>query len=613
MLKSPTGAAPWGLRSIARHLKDDHRNAFITMVNENFNRWSADDKGLGEMGYVGYILGDCGFLLLLKALRMDRSDGSLCHYAQLACLNADPSSPEMAKMADCLMSHDTNIQEYHKTNTIPARLVKGMDMSSCEERIKILASSLKVRMDHFAPPRIGALESVADVHPDPASGSNTLITLIRAALGKARKFGASTADLTRALDPLPECIKGRFVAWLYAQAEDIRPSQMVSFVTDALGSRRATGDDVLLLDRLRRDGHLADIATQIQETVGTAPEFKIANEPTRRKLSWEEKRRASWALALGNKTRRDKRSQSPEAADTHMARKAADTGDLVVLDEHGTADPYKIAARIGSLDFTAAGLQGLVNEHSMQQYLKSVIVRDASGWTEDTIRIIRLLWHPVYVMCYFRGLVCSLDSVDSHTGQLIKAVQFVSGHPWPVATVTPSLFIYEHVWEDADIAGLELLKAMVKKNIQLDKDSLRLVWDFVLKTATGAVAKSPADSSCPLNTAPGQPRIRAIETLLCLVRYAQRLGSGVPDGASATLTEALRQEGQDGTECRKIIGAWAGFLRRTMPEWFRQNEPLLFGGEAPDNLRQIAKESKLRKSPKISPDKHSLRKTTNMK
>lgn len=588
MLKSPTGAAPWWLRSSARHLKDDHYDAFINMINENFERWAADGAGLGEMGYVGYILNDRGLSLISRALRTNSSDASLCYYALLAYTSADPSNPELVKMADHLMNANARIDKYHKTNTVPAKLIKGMDLSSSAERIAILAFKLKDRVGHTERPYIRMLESVADVHPDSAYGPNALVGQMRAALEKARCLGAPTPDLAGSLDPLPECLRSRFVAWLYARAEDVRTSQMGDFITDACSSRHAIDDDGLLLDRLKHDGHLAGVTARMAGLIGSAPEpSKMAGKPNQWRLSGEERRRISWALVLENRTKLNGWDRCLEIINNRLAHEMADA-EPTASDEPGTADPYETAARIGSTGSTTAGLQGQLDAFGAQRDLESAVKRDACGWAEDPVRIIQLLRHPAYVVGYFRGMASSKEPIGAHAGQLIKAVRFASGHPWPAATVSPSPFSYESGWDDADSAGVELIKAMVQNNIRLDEDSLRLAWEVVLDMAAGRTAEPPADSGHPLDVALSRPHIRALETLILMVQYAQSLGGSVPDEVPATLTRAIKIGGQDGAERRAIIGAWASFLRCVLPDWFGQNEPLLFGNEAPGKLGQAA-------------------------
>ncbi len=589
MLKSPTGAAPWWLRSSAHHLKDDHYAAFINMINENFDRWVADGAGLGEIGYVGYILKDRGLSLLTKALRANSSDASLCHYALLAYADADPSSQEIVKMADRLMNVIAGINEYHKTNTVPTRLIEGMDMDSSIDRIKILSYKMKAWMDCAKQPSIRMLESVMDMSPDSAYGPNALVGQIRAALEKAKSLGISTQDLVRALDPLPECLKTRFTAWLYAQAEDVRPSQMEDFLTSACGNRHATGDDGLLLDRLRRDGHMDTVAVRMAGLIGSAPEpSKMAGEPRQWRLSDEERRRVSWALVLGGRTRLDGWDQCLGTINNLLAQETAKVEGLVATDVHYTVDPREMAARVGTAGATTTGTQGQLDVFGTTGNLEGIVRRDAPRWAEDPIQIIRLLRHPTHVADYFRGLARAKEPIDAHAGQLVRAVQFVSGHPWPAAPVSPSPFSYEPGWDGADIAGMGLIEAIVQKNIRLDEDALRLAWDTVLRMVAGQAVESSADSGHPLDVALSRPHNSALETMIHMVRYAQRLGSSVPDEVPETLTRILRLGGQDGAERRAIIGAWASFLRCILPDWFGQNEPLLFGNEAPDNLGQAA-------------------------
>ena len=54
------------------------------------------------------------------------------------------------------------------------------------------------------------------------------------------------------------------------------------------------------------------------------------------------------------------------------------------------------------------------------------------------------------------------------------------------------------------------------------------------------------------------------------------------------LTDALQLSGRDGAMYRAIIASYVGILHPCLPEWFENNESLLFGDVAPDNLAQLA-------------------------
>ena len=84
------------------------------------------------------------------------------------------------------------------------------------------------------------------------------------------------------------------------------------------------------------------------------------------------------------------------------------------------------------------------------------------------------------------------------------------------------------------------------------------------------------------------PRTNAIQTMLYLIHYAKNSNRDVPKEALNVLTDALRLTGMDGAEHRAILASHTKLLHSCLPDWFEQNEPLLFGSKAPENLAQLS-------------------------
>ena len=272
-------------------------------------------------------------------------------------------------------------------------------------------------------------------------------------------------------------------------------------------------------------------------------------------------------------------------------------------DAPDSEDPITAAARFASRKPETGGVPG-AGASAIASELEKVVQGDASRWAENPERIVGILRRPSLVGGYFRGLARAAGSLDCDAGRLVSAVQFVRERPWPAAPDPPP-FGYESGWESADRAGMELIEAVAKKELPLDDRSLSRAWDVVCEAAAITPGDSPAYETDYLAAAESKPHTSALKSMLYLIQYAKNKGGDVPRRALVLLTNALRMTGQDGAEHRAILGLYAAPLRVLLPGWFEQNEPLLFGSEAPVGLGRVAFDTHLKYS---TPDKFILEK-----
>lgn len=86
-----------------------------------------------------------------------------------------------------------------------------------------------------------------------------------------------------------------------------------------------------------------------------------------------------------------------------------------------------------------------------------------------------------------------------------------------------------------------------------------------------------------IDNATTKQHLHALLCLTCVMIY--KLRDKTPPAVLETLTAAARLCGQDGREHRIVLGfALMIGLRSAIPNWYAENEPLLFGKDAPDGL-----------------------------
>ena len=636
MLKSPSGDPPWMLGSLAEHLKDAHVDAFVSMLEKNFGRWVSDDAGLGELGFVGYKLGDRGLPWLAKTLRrskkvrmerdrkiktrleanppdpklieeIDRVGNSIWHldnYARRAFLDIKQPNPEFVELAECLLNSDSTVDNHYKTNDIPAKLVEGMGRASAIRIVEILVRELRAGLENRPYIRIPRLDLVNEPDYDRSDGINGLVASLCGALTKFRDLGVSTSQLIDLLDKLPESGRSRFEAWLYLIADDVADSVIVRYVIDACGSRYSNYEDGLLLDRLEQNGHMGDIVWRVSVLLGSAPDAeKIVTWPRLLGIDREELRRLSWAHALKRRVKLpdawrqfldavNKPHEAEHDAGSGQSLEASGSQDgATLLDGLDADDPLEVARKLSAVNPDVGGFPELTGGHSPVSDLETMVRRNVSKWADDPVGIIREFQHPAYVAGYFRGLTGAEEDLAPYADQIIHAVKSARTLQWDGGASGSSTFYHAGELVSVDMAGMKLIEKMVKNNVSLGEDSLADVWSVVTDAIICPDPETGEQLDCSveyLHMVDGLPHVRAVSTLFEVIRYAKRNDAEVPKMALARITKAIRLTGKYGVDYHACIGPEALLMHWLDPDWFEQNEQYLFGSAASSELGRVA-------------------------
>ena len=601
-LKPPPDDSDWVVGILARHIKKEHIDDFAFMLEKYWNDWVKSESVRRRLAFISLLLKERGLSFFLKLLRKDLKSASVCSHASLLCSKVNASNPRIEDIVDLLLKPDSGLKHFDRIDTIPATLINGMDLSSSKRRIQILAYKLKSHLerDMF---RFHLYDTVAELDKDGPYATNALASHLRDALKKGMDLGNTASELVEWLEPLPETIKPRFVAWVYAEAEDADCSSLANFAVDGCSKRNVTGDDLALLDRLWRECDKEIVSSRLADAIGSAPDPGDIDEIWWQTADPEDKRRAGWAVAVGDCIELPGWKETLEALDSLKINRAGmrppsiftSIGPTSPLgsEDLNSGDPYDRASQIASwIPDGGAGLNTL-SALGLSRDLHGAVKSKPGRWADDPVRMIKTLRHSTYIAAYFRGL-SSMEGVSSDLAdRLIRAVQLASEHPWPTVSLDPSPLEYDIDWDNSDMAGIDLLGSLARNDAQFNDESLSVAWEIVCRAAASDPRSEDGedeavDSKDFRSDTINNQRTNAMQVLLYLVSYAGNEGRAIPEIVPGILAAALRLKGNDGAEHRAIIACHVRLLRHYLPGWFELNEPFLFGGMAPGNLAQLS-------------------------
>ena len=613
MLKPPSDNSPWLVGYLVRRLKDRHRNAFVLLIQENWGIWTENDDRLGEFAHLLYLMDDDGLDFLIKLLQKDPTSKTICYSASKACSAMQASNPLVVKFADLLLNQDSGLGYYDRAVKVPAKLVEGItDLASSEKRINVLILKLQDQLKHKSSFYMQRYASVANLDVNVSYPSNALLTHLRDAFKKGKSMGNSTSQMVKWLTPLQGDVQSRLVAWLYSVADDVDCLSMVDFVTSGCQSRSPTGDDIALLDRLGRECNMNAVATQLTDAIGKAPELNNPKDVMRQDdQSPDDVRRTMWAIMMKNvidlpeweKTLDILAKQGIDRdALERSAHVSVDQTTPFGVEQFDDVEPYDLAAKIASWRPNAKDEPNLLSVSNMCYSLSDSVKRNTDKWIEYPIRIIKTLQHPTYITFYFDGISNADGSLDACADRLIQAVRFAHTHPWQIMPLGQSPLEYDIDWQNTDMAGINLIRTLIGKNVQMNDESMSDVWKLVCESASYESTESSMQASDSFDQSSSidsmsdidTPRKSAIDTMPRLIQYAKDNNHDIPKHVLEMLTALLLLTGQNGAECRSVLASSVHLLRSSIPNWFEQNEPLLFGHKAPESLAQLSLDAHLK-------------------
>ena len=602
MLK-PSAHFPWLVRSIAHYLKNEHTDAFLSFLHQNWSEWMNDSETIDVLGFTAFSLGERGLPFLAKLLIKQPQSGLIRDLARRTCLQADATTSEFYEVSEILLNRDR--EPAQMTDEISTKLVAGMAASSSLKRCRLLSYKLQKLLNEGAVCYIPRRNSLTDMKCNKSSVAIVLLCHLRDALVRAQSMNKPLSDLVEVIAKLPYDVRTRFEAWLYSNSDAADCLIFVDYVMAACHNRDPTGDDINLLNRLKRDCK-AEIK-RITATLGKPPSSKIQEGLKQNSIGIEEKRRSLWAIEIGGadlpkwvEFANNLERHIPSRSSTRKGHVESEDPTYVSVDPQGPfskesfdcTNPHVMAGQIGELIPFVENKPDSLSSYAICSALKDAIVRDPDKWAANPTELIKLLRYPTYVACYFRGLSNVDRPLDSYSNQLILAIQLARTHNLSDTSPDSISFTYNFIWQEVDNVGIDLM-GNIARNSQLSEESLSVAWEHVLKivrelpTRTSDKA-NPETEEDYMTSAINRPRTNAIQVLLYLIHNAMHWKHGVPRKVLGVLTEVLQLAGRDGAEHRAILASHIGLLRSSVPDWLKENEPLFFGDEAPQNLAQLS-------------------------
>lgn len=601
VLDPPDENGPWPVFAAVDRLAPEHGPALADWLDRLYGRHASDPARAWFIARAAVDIGTEGAPTVVRALHDHGGVPSIAALGVWAVEKVDPESELAEQFADVLLN-EASWRSASYMDPVVERLVDGLDDTNAMRRLQLLCWKLRrVGADEgsrhwFGYERAG---SIADWTDD---GRDDRFTVLLRALVVTVRFSQKCVPVNDVLgiaDSLPDDIRGRVRALVLAESSEMDIPVMVDELAKAIAERDPTGDDLLLLDRILARSNAEENASAWARALGPAPSVvDVARQLSLNAVPPEWLRAFRWIAILpeGVAGQWAQPASVMAAAYGRPTREALEKRRHVeFLSGRSPISPEELeslsvgdaTARISA--WRPDPSEWLVSARELARTMEEVMKRNPAAWIVAPLRVATDLRHPTYVHHYLQGIAAAVEAgAYPPVDETLDVIGLVRAHPWSADPLGEDDFDFDHDWEGAEQAGVEVIKALADKDVGFGTRADE-AWAVLEAEARDRGEPSGIISGArdPLDSAINRRCTRALEAALSFMAHEFRSTEVIRPSAFSLLEDALRLEGGDGAEHRAIVATRLGFLRYVAPDWVDEVAGLLFGDDAPEGLAQV--------------------------
>ena len=598
-LVPPNNGGSWPVLSAVRRLAESHPQQVTNWLEDLAREHRSDTVPARCIARAASVAGEPAASVVLEILKVHHQDPDIVSVGLHVVEQLAPSDTRVEELADIVLNEETWA---HVTWPDPLlrQLEDGVTAENVRGRVVLLCHKIRTVPDGdygLFLLRHDPAGSVADGNIGFAGDRfGALLSCLLAIVAKSWDW-LEVADLLELIQRLPDGLRQRVRAWILAQAPQMDADTCIEEVCAAVGSRRPTGDDLALVDRVVRNPNATSYTPRWASALGDAPSTAEMDEALRRHWvpdHWE--RVAQWASLLPRQAQGTWAGPSEILASLDgstrqqlQRRRGASMSDVrspLSTDELLAVDVTEAARMVANWRPTAGDWPGRARH--LAQAVGSAVERDPARWLSAPLEIASTLRHPRYISQYLHSVASLVGQRDLPIHELMDVIAVVRCRPWPAEHATDGGFGDTDPWRYAEDAAIRLVEALARSGCMFD-DRRDEVWDFLeSETINCPPRPEPAASGTrDLYTAAiNRSCTRALQAMLWLLRNEYLETGEVHPSAVRVIEASLRLTGDDGAEHRAVVSVWFGILRHALGDWMESNRGLLFGNDAPQGLGQ---------------------------
>ena len=553
-------------------------------------------KGRGELIEASRRLLPESEQLIIDILSSDPDNSSYIFASLRALEDISPGSEAVNQLASILlMNKQENI--YLATRAISEKMTIGVSSENLGTRLQIISKAVSNRQNK------NTNYSFLRIKPQGSIGENIglyfideledLMKLLMTLL-VVESNNLSCSEVFLKIAELPLDIQDRVRSWYLTTAQEVDVNDIHDEINRSIKSRYPTGDDVKLVDRLRKLESDESFSTFVKEIFGEAPmsnEYSVttSNPEISNKIAWLQLFSGSivedWIDFVENTPSLNLWMSSDELL-TMNEPTMKFGGSPYSVDELEEISKFQACKKIQS--WRPSPYEFLVSPRELGRTLEVLVSKHPDIWLEKPFETFQELYHPTYIQHYLNAALSLMrENILMNPGEWVYAVQKLLSNSWKVEQLGPQdPYSYDSDWSSVIDTAIQLLKLFLEKDA-VRIDDLDFIRNLFLEVSgnfqnESSVTTSDGDS---LLLAINRSNTKATEAVFSLIDFEYRKLEKIKQIYFEHFEILLEQEGSLGLQIRAILAPRYAYLRKVNSEWFNSNLSLFFGRNLPDDLR----------------------------
>lgn len=595
LINPPNTQSWWVGHSLVRALKDTHPNEILDTLEKLFSKSTKEVQSVYSIAWAAHDLGVLGRSLLLECLQL--FPAAVAHLAIDEIGNGEPSDDFVRAVSDIVLNPSVLATELYPDPLFDA-LVAGVNQDNYAERVTLLVQKIRKfdRKDDSPWPMLTFERgvSVADERRfrDDQHALQLLYSLTQA-IAAALDF-TSLSEMLELTDGLSKEPRGRIRPWVHAQLSTVTVDELFDEVESGLNTRRATIDDISLVDKLLTTATAEASNQRVAAIYGLPPSEEVLSDaiasndiprPWLYRYSWSPlfsaEAIAAWKSTLETMSTKYGVPSREKILTKMFGEFTTAESPIAVKDlaKQSKAELLETAAQ-----WRPDRKDWLNSASDLAQGIVQVMKGDLPEWTSDPVGIATALVHPTYISRYIWMLAEELGNFDYDTAALIDLTDLVFDEPWPVERIgDEGHFDYDETWAAAQSASVKLITKLANADAAFGED-----FDGVV-ARLAALAMRPEPDYEPSGSDPYERAINhypslAFQGLLAAAGWDFRSNGSVRSTITDTFTAALSLEGAIAEEIRSLLATRLPFLNTIAPEWLATAFTAIFTDEGDGSL-----------------------------
>ena len=435
MLDPPDDGGPWPVFGVVGSLSQRDPDEVVKWLTKMYDRVSHTPGHSCMIGMAALDVGEPALQLVYRIVSRHVGQGHAMYIASMAADKAHPESEMFEKFSDIILGQRSG--SLGSFGEVVAALVKGVRRENVRRRLKLIGHKL------IAIPHDDLSQRLREIKPEGSISEredptyrdrfeDLLEALIAIAGSAQRECWIGTPCLVEQVSDVPGLVGLRLRMWLLGNDAGVAIDLLVDEIAKAIKHRNPNGDDIRIIQRVRRELDGSQYVDRWRAALGPAPTVEqlaqaFSNDqlidPWLRAYWWSplipELFEGIWSVAVSVLGAKYGHLDAEYLSSVSPTSFGGLIGSPIDYEELNAITPLEAARKISEWR-PDSDPSALVSANELARTLERIVTENPGAWAAEPVTIAMQLRHPTYIHHYLRAVAGALRKESIHVDRLLS-------------------------------------------------------------------------------------------------------------------------------------------------------------------------------------------------